>query len=213
MGRICVCFTQIIYWCPTRLITWLPFVLSTLTLLMRSYPYIACLITVTLIILNLSSPFLPQTPLLKSWHVWQTFHLERQLTSWNLFTAKMICSLFKAILTLAKILQFFSFLTACNLGVTMDNQLLFSAQMANLTNLCRYLLYIIRRIWPFLFTKATQLLVQSLFISILDYCNLLLAGLSLSTIHPLHIQLHDLSWTFRISPTQPHCCAPSTGFL
>ncbi|MCJ8746474.1 hypothetical protein PDJAM_G00142290 [Pangasius djambal] len=68
--------------------------------------------------------------------------------------------------------------TARNLGVTMDNQLSFSSHIANLTRSCRFLLYNIRRIRPFLSTEATQVLVQSLVISRLDYCNSLLAGLS-----------------------------------
>ncbi|KAK3528895.1 hypothetical protein QTP70_012072 [Hemibagrus guttatus] len=75
--------------------------------------------------------------------------------------------------------------TARNLGVTMDNQLSFSSHVTNVTLSCRFLLYKIRRIQPFLFTQATQVLVQSLVISRLDYCNSLLAGLPLNAICPL----------------------------
>ncbi|XP_053098009.1 uncharacterized protein LOC128321673 [Pangasianodon hypophthalmus] len=77
--------------------------------------------------------------------------------------------------------------TARNLGVTMDNQLSFSSHIANLTRSCRFLLYNIRRIRPFLSSQATQVLVQSLVISRLDYCNSLLAGLPLSAIRPLQL--------------------------
>ncbi|KAK3537963.1 hypothetical protein QTP70_024793 [Hemibagrus guttatus] len=59
--------------------------------------------------------------------------------------------------------------TACNLGVTMDNQLPFSSHVTNVTRSCRFLLYNIRRIQPFLSTQATQVFVQSLVISRLDY--------------------------------------------
>ncbi|KAK3543099.1 hypothetical protein QTP70_010645 [Hemibagrus guttatus] len=76
--------------------------------------------------------------------------------------------------------------SARNLGVTMDNQLSFSSHVT-VTRSCRFLLYNIRRIRPFLSTQATQLLVQSLVISRLDYCNSLLAGLSLNAICPLQM--------------------------
>ncbi|KAK3523359.1 hypothetical protein QTP86_029866 [Hemibagrus guttatus] len=50
--------------------------------------------------------------------------------------------------------------SARNLGVTMDNQLSFSSHVTNVTRSCRFLLYNIRRIRPFLSTQATQVLVQ-----------------------------------------------------
>ncbi|KAK3569637.1 hypothetical protein QTP86_002663 [Hemibagrus guttatus] len=77
--------------------------------------------------------------------------------------------------------------TARNLVVSMDNQLSFSSHVTNVTRSCRFLLYNIRRIRPFLSTQATQVLVQSLVISRLDYCNSLLAGLPLNAIHPLQM--------------------------
>ncbi|KAK3568495.1 hypothetical protein QTP86_008640 [Hemibagrus guttatus] len=77
--------------------------------------------------------------------------------------------------------------TAHNLGVITVNQLSFSFHVANVTRSYRFLLYNIRRIQPFLSTQATQVLVQSLVISRLDYCNSLLAGLPLNTIHPLQM--------------------------
>ncbi|KAK3520357.1 hypothetical protein QTP70_023824, partial [Hemibagrus guttatus] len=77
--------------------------------------------------------------------------------------------------------------TARNLGVTMDNQLSFSSHVTNVTRSCQFLLYNIRRIRPFLSTQATHVLVQSLVISRLDYCNSLLAGLPLNAIRPLQM--------------------------
>ncbi|XP_028821249.1 uncharacterized protein LOC114772546, partial [Denticeps clupeoides] len=77
--------------------------------------------------------------------------------------------------------------TARNLCVTIDNQLSFSTHISNLSCSCRFLLYNIRRIRPYLSTQSTQLLVQSLVISRLDYCNSLLAGLPLCTIRPLQL--------------------------
>ncbi|KAI4882229.1 hypothetical protein NFI96_003599 [Prochilodus magdalenae] len=76
---------------------------------------------------------------------------------------------------------------AGSLGVILDGQLSFSAHIANLTRSCRFLLYTIRRIRPFLSQEAIQLLVQSLVISRLDYCNSLLAGLPLQAIRPLQL--------------------------
>ncbi|KAI4892629.1 hypothetical protein NFI96_034103 [Prochilodus magdalenae] len=74
---------------------------------------------------------------------------------------------------------------ARSLGVILDSQLSLSAHITNLTRSCRFLLYNIRRIRPFLSQETTQLLVQSLVISRLDYCNSLLASLPLWAIRPL----------------------------
>ncbi|KAI4905440.1 hypothetical protein NFI96_016754, partial [Prochilodus magdalenae] len=76
---------------------------------------------------------------------------------------------------------------ARSLGVILDGQLSFSARIANLTRSCRFLLYNIWWICPFLSQEATQVLVQSQVISGLDYCNSLLAGLPLRAIGPLQL--------------------------
>ena len=76
---------------------------------------------------------------------------------------------------------------AKSLGVVLDGQLSFSTHIANLTRSCRFLLFNIRRIRPFLSREATQVLVQSLVISRLDYCNSLLAGLPMQAIRPLQL--------------------------
>ncbi|XP_075995206.1 uncharacterized protein LOC143009231 [Genypterus blacodes] len=77
--------------------------------------------------------------------------------------------------------------TARNLGVTLDDQLSFAANIASVTRSCRFLLYNIRRIRPFLTDKAAQVLIQALVISRLDYCNSLLAGAPASAIRPLEL--------------------------
>ena len=55
--------------------------------------------------------------------------------------------------------------TAKNLGVTLDNQLSFSAHIAATARSCRFSLYNIRKIRQFLTKEATQILLQSLIIS------------------------------------------------
>ncbi|KAJ8386055.1 hypothetical protein AAFF_G00177440 [Aldrovandia affinis] len=77
--------------------------------------------------------------------------------------------------------------SARSLGVTLDNQLCFSCHIAAITRTCRFSLHNIRRIRPFLTQEATQLLVQALVISRLDYCNSLLAGLPACAIKPLQL--------------------------
>ncbi|KAI5619384.1 hypothetical protein C0J50_21045, partial [Silurus asotus] len=75
--------------------------------------------------------------------------------------------------------------TARNLGVSMDNELSFFSHVANVACSCRFFLYNIQRIRPFLSTQAAQVLVQSqvlVVISRLDYCYSLLAGLPLNAI-------------------------------
>ncbi|KAL0149537.1 hypothetical protein M9458_055064, partial [Cirrhinus mrigala] len=77
--------------------------------------------------------------------------------------------------------------SARNLGVIFDDQLTFKDHIAKTSRSCRFALHNIRKIRPFLTEQATQLLVQALVISRLDYCNALLAGLPSCTIKPLQM--------------------------
>ncbi|MBN3306723.1 SCND3 protein, partial [Amia calva] len=77
--------------------------------------------------------------------------------------------------------------SAKNLGVTLDPALSYTQHITTLTCTCRFFLSNICRIHPFLTDYSTQLLVQSLVLSHLDYCNSLLAGLPASTTHPLQL--------------------------
>ncbi len=65
-----------------------------------------------------------------------------------------------------------------------DDQLTFSDHIAKTTQSCRFALFNIKKIRPFLSEHASQLLVQALVLSRLDYCNALLAGLPASSIKP-----------------------------
>ncbi len=77
--------------------------------------------------------------------------------------------------------------TARNLGVVIDDQLSFTDHIATTARSCRFALYNIRKIRPFLSEQAAQLLVQALVLARLDYCNALLAGLPACTIKPLQL--------------------------
>ncbi|KAJ8009966.1 hypothetical protein DPEC_G00069660 [Dallia pectoralis] len=112
-----------------------------------------------------------------------------------------------------------------NLGVTLDNSLSFSAHIKAVSRSCRYMLYNIRKVRPYLTQEAAQVLIQALIISRLDYCNSLLAGLPVCAIKPLQLiqnaaarlifnlpkfshvtQLfRTLHWSKHASTTKPWC--------
>ncbi len=77
--------------------------------------------------------------------------------------------------------------TARNLGVVIDDKLNFSDHITKTARSCRFALYNIKKIRPFLSEHATRLLVQALVLSRLDYCNAILAGLPASSIKPLQL--------------------------
>ncbi len=68
-----------------------------------------------------------------------------------------------------------------------DDKLNFSDHIAKTARSCRFALYNSRKIRPFLSEHATQLLVQALVLSRLDYCKALLAGLPANSIKPLQL--------------------------
>ncbi len=74
-----------------------------------------------------------------------------------------------------------------HLGVVIDYKLNFSDHITKTARSCRFALYYIKKIRPFLWEHATQLLVQALVLSRLDYCDALLAGLPASSIKPLQL--------------------------
>ncbi len=76
--------------------------------------------------------------------------------------------------------------TARNLGVVIDDKLTFSDHIAKTARSCRFALFNIKKIRPFLNEHASQL-VQALVLSRLDYCNALLAGLPDSSIKSLQL--------------------------
>ncbi len=76
--------------------------------------------------------------------------------------------------------------TARNLGDMIDH-LTFSHQISKAARSCRFSLFNVKKIRPFLSEPASQLLVQALVLSRLDYCNALLSGLPASSIKPLKL--------------------------
>src|SRR4029434_3175702 len=77
--------------------------------------------------------------------------------------------------------------TARNLGVIIDDQLTFTDHIASVSRSCRFALFNIRKIRPYLTPYATELLLQTLVNSRLDYCNALLTGLPACVVKPLQM--------------------------
>ncbi len=77
--------------------------------------------------------------------------------------------------------------TARNFGVVIDDKLNLTDHITKTARFCRFALYNIKKIRPFLSEHATQPLVQAPVLSRLDYCNALLAGLPASSIKPLQL--------------------------
>ncbi|KAJ8335100.1 hypothetical protein SKAU_G00407390 [Synaphobranchus kaupii] len=77
--------------------------------------------------------------------------------------------------------------SARNLGVVLDDQLDFKEHIRATARSCRFLLYNTRRIGPYLTTYSTQILVQTMVTSQLDYCNSPLASLPACAILPLQL--------------------------
>ena len=76
---------------------------------------------------------------------------------------------------------------ARNLGVMIDDQLTFNDHVASVARACRFALFNIKKIRPYLTQQASQLLVQTMVLSRLDYCNALLAGLPACAVKPLQM--------------------------
>ncbi len=68
-----------------------------------------------------------------------------------------------------------------------DDQLTFSDHIAKTARSCRFALFNIKNIRPFFSEHASQLLVQALVLSRLDYYSALLSGLPASSIKPLQL--------------------------
>ena len=75
--------------------------------------------------------------------------------------------------------------TARNHWVIIDDQLTFTDHIASVSRSCRFALFNIRKIRPYLTQYATQLLVSSR----LDYCNALLTGLPACVVKPLQMRI------------------------
>ncbi len=79
------------------------------------------------------------------------------------------------------------FKTARKLGVLIDDKLNLSYHIAKTAWPCRYALFNIKKIRPFLSEHASQLLVQALVLSRLDYCDALLVGHPANSFIPLQL--------------------------
>ncbi len=99
--------------------------------------------------------------------------------------------------------------TARNLGVVIDDKLNFTYHITKTARSCRFVLYNIKKIRPFLSEHATQLLVQALVLCRFDYCNALLAGLPASSIKPLQLIQNAAA---RKEGTSHLCSSICTGY-
>ncbi len=102
--------------------------------------------------------------------------------------------------------------TARNLGVVIDDKLNFTDHITKTAWSCRFALYNIKKIRPFLSEHATQLLVQALVLSRLDYCDALLAGLPASSIKPLQLIQNAAARLIRKERTSHLCSSICTGY-
>ncbi len=85
-----------------------------------------------------------------------------------------------------------------------DDQLNFPDRITKTARSCRFVLYNIKKIRPFLWEHATQLLVQALVLSTLDYCNALLAGLPASSIKPPQLTQNTAARLIFNEPKRTH---------
>ncbi len=103
--------------------------------------------------------------------------------------------------------------TTRNLGVMIDDKLNFSDHIAKTTRSYRFALFNIKNSRPFLSEHASQLLVQSLVLSMLDYCNALLAGLPASLIFSIFYlfvffkKINKTSYVYCVRLTFACCCS------
>jgi hypothetical protein len=74
-----------------------------------------------------------------------------------------------------------------NLGETLDNTLSFSANIKAVMRSCRFMLYNIHRVQPYLTQEVAHVLIQVLVLSRMDYCNSLLAGFPACAFKPLQL--------------------------
>jgi len=94
--------------------------------------------------------------------------------------------------------------TIRNLGVTFDDQLTFTDNITKTARSFRFAMHNIRKIRPFLTEHETQLLIQALFISRLDYCNALLAGLPSCATKTLQMIQNAAAHVVFIEPKRAH---------
>ncbi|XP_056615817.1 uncharacterized protein LOC130430698, partial [Triplophysa dalaica] len=93
---------------------------------------------------------------------------------------------------------------ARDLGVVIDDQFNITDQVASTARSCKFILYNIRKIRPFLSEHATQVLVQALHLSRLDCCNALLGGLPACTTKPLQMIQNDAARVIFNEPKRAH---------
>jgi len=89
-----------------------------------------------------------------------------------------------------------------SLGVLFNSELTFKQHVSKIVSSCFYQLRRLRRqLKRHVDVSTINLLISAFILSRLDYCNVLLSGLLMSTIHPLqHVQNAAARLTLRLSP-------------
>ena len=122
-----------------------------------------------------------------SYHCYADHHLQLDLAKTELLVFQAKQAIHRNIDINIDSLSLAPFKAARNLGVIINDQLTFTDHIASVSRSCCFALFNIRKIRPYLTKYATQLLVQNLVISRLDYCNTLLTGLPACVVKPLQM--------------------------
>ena len=104
-----------------------------------------------------------------------------------------------------------------NLGVLFDSELTFKQHVSKIVSSCFYQLRRLRQLKRHVDVNTMKLLISAFILSRLDYCNVLLSGLPISTVRPLqrvqNAALHDLLSVYHLATMSPLRWRNYIGYL